>query len=701
MVQRLAHLADSIPPENFFANSIRAAALRRRIAAEGPRPDLRLQLAQQLLNAGRTEEAISELKPLVDASTGTQKNEFRRWLAISYLRYGEQSNCILHHNADSCLLPIKGSGRHAAPESARRAKEIYLKILADEPADLDSRWLLNIAAMSLGDYPQSLPERWLIPPEAFASSATIGRFADVAGPAGVAVAGHAGGAVTEDFSGKGLLDIMKSSAGLRDQLRFFRNNGDGTFTDRTKEAGLEGITGGQNLIQADFDNDGHNDVLVLRGAWQYQGGHQPISLLHNNGDGTFCDVTEKAGLLGDYQTQAAAWGDYDGDGRLDLFIGNESYYKHDHPAQLFHNNGDGTFTDVTARSGIKVSGMIKGAVWADFDNDGLPDLFITRWGEGNVLLHNNGDSTFTDVTKAAGVSEPRESFACLAFDYDNDGWLDILALGFFHNSFAEGGMTEATFGHNALASVAGEYLGIAPTSGTPRLYHNQHDGTFRDVTREAGLNTAIFAMGVNYADVDNDGYPDFYAGTGVPDIRGLMPNRLFLNDGGKGFRDATTAADVGHLQKGHGIAFGDLNNDGYPDIYTVLGGQYEGDVFAASLFANPGGRNHWVGLLLTGVKANRSAIGARITVTALTPSGRKVVRAVVGSGGSYGANSLRQTIGLGQSASIESVEVLWPIGRGRRQVFTGLGLDRYYQLTEDQPKPAPLNLRSFSWARLP
>jgi hypothetical protein len=697
MAERLARLADAIGPENLFANGARAEALRRRIAVEGPVPALRLELARQLLNAGRTKEAIAELRSLVDGSDGRRRNEYRRWLAIADLRDGEQSNCLMHHNADSCLLPIQGAGRHMLREGAQRAKELYLQILAEEPTDLDSRWLLNIAAMALGEYPQELPERWRIPPQAFASAASLPRFPDVAGAAGVAAVGHAGGAVIEDFDGDGLLDIMKSSSGLRDQLRLFRNNGDGTFTDRTKEAGLEGITGGQNLIQADYDNDGHPDVLVLRGAWQYQGGPQPISLLHNNGDGTFTDVTEKAGLLGEYRTQAAAWGDYDGDGKLDLFIGDESFGGQRRPARLFHNNGDGTFTDVTARAGISVTGMIKGVVWADFDNKGLPDLFITRWGEGNVLLHNNGDGTFTDRTFAAGVSEPRESFACLVFDYDNDGWIDILAFGFFHNPSGEDGASEAAFGSDALESVAGEYLGLAPRAGVPRLYHNERDGTFRDVTRAAGLETALFAMGVNFADVDNDGYPDFYVGTGVPDMRGLMPNRLFLNDGGRRFRDATTSADVGHLQKGHGIAFGDLGNNGYPDIYAVLGGQYEGDVYQSALFANPGGRNHWLGLSLEGVRANRSAIGARIAVTALTPRGPRVVRAVVGSGGSYGANSLRLTVGLGDATEIESVEVIWPIGRGRRQVFTGLAMDRYYRLTEDRPLPDALVLPRFSW----
>ena len=698
MAARLAALAQALGPENLFANSRRAEAVRARIDREGSSEALRFQLAQELLNAGRTDEAVALLEPMVAAAPpGPGRTERRRWLAIAYLRGGEQRNCLQRHNPDSCLLPIRGGGEHAAPEGARKAEREYLAILAEEPGDLASRWLLNIAAMTLGHHPGGVPKRFLIPPSAFRTPAALPRFPDLAGGTPLSEPRRSGGAIVEDFDGRGLLDIMRSSSGLREQLTLLRNNGDGSFTDRTKDAGLSGITGGLNLIQADYDNDGHPDVLVLRGAWQMYGGHQPLSLLHNNGDGTFSDVTEKAGLLGEYQTQAAAWGDYDGDGRLDLFVGNESYRGHRHPAQLFHNNGDGTFTEVGARAGVNIEGMIKGAVWADFDNDGLPDLYVTRWGQGNALLHNNGDGTFTDLTAKAGVAEPRESFATLAFDYDNDGWLDILAFGYARDPVEDGTLSLSALGYSAVGEVAAEHLGRKPKAGLPRLYKNRGDGTFRDATKEAGLETAIFAMGANFADVDNDGFPDFYAATGVPDLRGLMPNRLFLNEDGRRFREATTAADVGHLQKGHGVAFGDLNNDGYPDLVEILGGAYEGDVFPASLFANPGGSRRWLGLRLEGTKANRSAIGARVTVAALTPRGPRKIRAVVGSGGSFGANSLQLTVGLGDASAVESVEVRWPVGRGETELFRGFEPGRFYRLTEGAAAPAALERRRFPW----
>src|ERR1019366_1524192 len=190
----------------------------------------------------------------------------------------------------------------------------------------------------------------------------------------------------------------------------FHNNGDGTFTDRTAEAGLTGLVGGLNIVETDYDNDGRPDVLVLRGAWLGKEGHYPPSLLHNRGDGTFEDVTRRAGLLAFAPTQTAAWADFDGDGWLDVFVGAESTPGDKNPCHLYRNNHDGTFTDVAAQAGLADLGFVKGVVWGDFNNDGRPDLCVTRLGAGNLLFRNDGmrdgHPVFTDVTARAGVKEP-------------------------------------------------------------------------------------------------------------------------------------------------------------------------------------------------------------------------------------------------------------------------------------------------------
>lgn len=691
MARRLARLSKRYAADRLFVNPARIGLLRRKPGAEPGAPfEARLAFAQELLNAGETREAVAAFDELVARAPRERLAELRGWRGIAELRLGEQENCLLRHNASSCLLPIRGAGVHALKEGAAAAVEDFKAALELAPDSLPERWLLNVAAMAAGAYPAAVPPRWLIPPKAFEPEAPFPRFPDKAAAAGLDFTGHAGGAVSEDFRGVGLLDLLVSSQGLEDQLRYFRNDGDGTFTETTAEAGLTGLTGGLNLIAADYDNDGRVDVLVERGAWQRDGGHEPLSLLHNDGGGRFSDVAEKAGLLGDYQTQAAAFADFDGDGLLDLLVCNESYDAHHHPCQLFHNKGDGTFVDVAERAGLAVrDGAIKSVAVADFDGDGRPDAFLGRWGAGNLLFRQNADGTFTDVTRKAGVREPLDTFASWFFDYDGDGRPDILAFGFARPRAP--GESQTAIGYRALESVAAEYLGRRFSDGRPRLYRNRGDGTFEDVTSAAGLDRALFTMGSNFADLDDDGHPDFYAGTGVPDLRGLMPNRLFRNVGGKRFVDVTAAADVGHLQKGHAVALGDLNNDGYPDIFAVLGGAYEGDVYQRALFVNPGGKNRWVGLLLEGTRSNRSAIGARLEVRA----GGRLFRGTVSTGGSFGCSGLRQTIGLASARSIDELTVRWPSGAVER--FSGAAPGAYFRLKEGTGRAEPLAAPRFAW----
>ncbi len=239
------------------------------------------------------------------------------------------------HGQRSCIFPIKGSGIHTLPRGAEGAVREYTALLNADPHDALARWLLNVAYMQLGRYPQDVPAKWLVPEKLFNSDTAIPEFPDVAMFAGLDVTGHSGGVIMEDFDGDGLLDLMVSSSGPLDQLHFFHNNGDGTFSDRTREAGLTGEIGGLNIVATDYNNDGHPDVLVLRGAWWGKYGEYPMSLLRNNGNGTFDDVTEAAGLMSLHPTQTAAWADYDNDGWLDLFVGHESTPGRSHPRSSF------------------------------------------------------------------------------------------------------------------------------------------------------------------------------------------------------------------------------------------------------------------------------------------------------------------------------------------------------------------------------
>jgi hypothetical protein len=620
-------------------------------------------------------------------------------LAFAHFRRGETENCAEHHTADSCIFPIEREGVHTRRSGSTEAVKLYGELLSDPATNpenaLSYRWLLNIGYMTLGQYPDQVPPQWLIAPETFKSDYDIGRFPDVAGSRGLREFGAAGGVILEDFDNDGHLDVMISHMGLTDQLEYFHNNGDGTFTRMTEQAGLKGIVGGLNLFQADYNNDGCIDVFIPRGAWLHDHGRFPSSLLRNNCDGTFTDVTAEAGLLNYYPTQTAAWADINNDGYLDLFVGYEidkqvSWPKGTKNFRLYLNNGDGTFRDVGAESGIELEGMVKGAVWGDYDNDGWPDLYVSVLGRPNHLFRNLGATgratpRFADVTARAGVAEPLVSFTCWFWDYNNDGWLDIFVSGY-----------SAT-----LPNIVREYLGQKEQARgeRPRLYRNNKDGTFTDVSRAVGLDKLLLTMGANFGDLDNDGYLDFYLGTGAPPLTTLIPNRMFRNNEGRTFQDVTTSGGFGHLQKGHAVAFGDVDNSGNQDVIEVMGGVYPSDRFWTALYKNPGHGNHWVKLSLIGVKSNRFAVGARIRIVLQAADGaRREIFSVVGSGGSFGASSLRPHIGLGQATAIELLEIKWP-GSGTVQEFKGLSPDRTYEIREGRPQPKIIAVETTAPAR--
>jgi hypothetical protein len=639
--------------------------LARGELSNGQRANLLVMKARFLSYEGQSRkayQALAEARTLIEADDAVAEEALYSLIyfqGVMGLRLGEDENCVECRGESACIFPISPAAVHAKPEGSRLAIKHFTEYLRQFPDDLGVRWLLNLAHMTLGEHPAKVDPRHLLRFDRFSRSEfDIGRFRDVGHLVGVARLNQAGGAIMEDFDNDGLLDLVITCFDPTTPMAYYRNKGDGTFEDRTEAAGLMKQVGGLYCVQGDYNNDGHMDIFIPRGAWL----KMPVrpTLLRNNGDSTFTDVTKEAGMDRPVNSISASWADFDNDGLLDLFVCCEGQAN-----LLYRNKGDGTFEEVAYKAGVQGNDTIcKGAAWIDYDNDGYPDLFLNNLGGTAQLFHNNRDGTFTDVTSAMGINGPVAGFSCWAWDFDNDGYLDIFATSY----------------DRSVDDLVNTLLGQSHQRNTCKLYRNLGGKRFQDVTKEAGLDGVYATMGSNFADFDNDGYPDIYLGTGDPDLATLVPNRMFKNVGGKRFAEITASSGTGHLQKGHGVACGDWRRTGMIDLFIETGGASNGDKYHNILFQNPGQGNNWLTVKLVGKKTNRAAIGARIKAVTAGPMPLTVHRHV-SSGSSFGANPLQQTLGLAKADRVAVLEIHWPTS-GTTQLFRDVQVNQAIEITE-------------------
>jgi hypothetical protein len=696
-----AEWAESDNSENIFNPKARMVFLDSALKSADAYTILRInyqraKVFMQLGNINKTIELYNQIQK--DPSVTNSDFDLDRLqpeLAFAYLRMGEVNNCLTNHTAESCIYPIKGGGLHRDPTGSTKAIELYEKVLERHPDDVEARWLMNIAYMTLGKYPDGVPKKYLML-NPYPETDKVIPFEDLAADLKINVSNQAGGVITEDFDNDGYIDIVTSAWGLEEPMHYFHNNADGTFTDRSKESGLSAITSGLNINHTDYNNDGFKDIFVLRGGWKAELGSHHNSLLKNNGDGTFTEVTIQSGLLSAHPTQTATWNDFNNDGWLDLFIGNESFPDNphlQHPCELFMNNQDGTFTNVAQQANVNLIHFVKGVTSGDYDNDGWEDLFLSAMDGQRFLLRNKGIKgkipVFENVTEKAGLStEKNSSFATWFFDYDNDGWLDLIACDY---SFKK------TLAYYAGAEAVGMPMEY---KGQPVLYHNNGNGTFKNVTNESGLFKTVFAMGSSFGDIDNDGFLDMFFGSGNPNFESLVPNKMFRNNGGKGFNEVTASARVGSLQKGHSVAFADMDNDGDQDIYIDLGGAYEGDSFPSAFYVNPGqNKNNWITINLEGVKSNKAAIGSQIKLSVMENGKMRYIYRDVNSGGSFGSAPFRREIGIGSATVISEIEIKWH-GSGKIQKFNNVKPNRFLKITEGSNTIQTVKLKTLNFKKL-
>ena len=497
------------------------------------------------------------------------------------------------------------------------------------------------------------------------------------------------GVCVADYDGDGYQDIYFVNGrdlyqrGISARNALYRNNGDGTFTDVTERAGVSGTGYGLGCVWGDYDNDGFPDLYVTQ--------YGRNVLYHNNGDGTFTDVTDKAGVAGtEFGTlfhSGATFFDYDRDGLLDLYVGGyvslengprycnisgartscpPSVYKGTADI-LYHNNGDGTFSNVTKAAKIyEPQGKNLAVGAADYDNDGWPDLFVANDGLNAYLYHNQHNGTFEEVGVITGMALTAQgntmAAMCISLgDYDNDGWLDLFITDFQKNS--------------------------------DHLWRNNRKGSFDEVSDQAGITVPtrdVLSFGGGFFDYDNDGWLDLFVANGhvypeveqvSPDVHFKQINSLFHNEGNGKFVETTKTAGSGFETPyaGRGVAFADFDNHGFVDVLVANNGD------PPLLLRNSGGNgNHFLNIKLVGHKSNRDAMGARIRVFA---GGLSQIREVAGGGSYLSQSDLRAHFGFGRATRVESIEVSWP--SGQKQTFHDLNVDKFYTIEEGRDQIAP------------
>lgn len=483
------------------------------------------------------------------------------------------------------------------------------------------------------------------------------------------------------------------------------------FTDVGPSLGVAKQDRGRGNAWGDYDGDGALDLFTT-------GIHTSHALYRNLGDEGFADISSAAGVDDPHGGWGASCADYDGDGDLDLYVTRDAW-EGGAPNSLLRNRGDGTFVEAAPEAGVDDAGDSFTHAWGDIDADGFLDLYVangvTGSGTPNSLFRNRGDGTFSEEAEQAGVAKQGKTLGVAFGDYDNDADQDLyvsdvggqntlyrnhgdgtfsdvtklagvedpgsgsyVAFFFDYNNDTHLDLFVSAFSYYE-SFVESQVTGRASGPSAPHLYRNNGDGTFTDVAAGTPLSRAVGSMGAGFGDVDYDGYVDLYLNNGGPNFLRLEPNFLYRNVGGERFVDISESAGVGNLGKGHGVSLADYDGDGDLDIYAGMGGHYDGDTWANALYRNDGHANHWLAVDLRGALPNSGAIGARLQIRA----GDHVQAAEISSGNGFGCtNSLPMEFGLGSRTMVDELHIRWP--SGKREVHTGVPADQILRLQEER-----------------
>ena len=606
------------------------------------------------LRDGRNDEAVDDFEACVaDATEGEAdvRGECRRMLAIAWMRVAEVQHCVSVIGGGFCVSPTSGEPHEDPAPMTAAADALSAYLAEDDPERSDVAWLLNLTALARGAWPDAVPEAFRADPTRLTPSTPLPAWTDVGPSVGLTQADIAGTPVLEDFDGNGFVDLLFSNFDPERRPSLWLQSADGSFCDASHATGLDGAGASLFLTAADYDNDGDSDLLVPRAGWYDVDGGVSVLLYQNDGTGRFHDVTLASGLAEvTGPSQVAVWADFNVDGWLDVFVGRESQTRPT-PSSLYLNQGDGTFVDAAPDAGLTLLQFVKGAAAGDVDGDGRPDLYVSAFNAPNTLFLNRRFGFVPTPIPA----DPTSSFSSWFFDVDQDGDLDLYTANFAAIFGGVDAVDDATRtrGQGWAAWVLGRQPGVAPGS----LWRNE-DGAWRDVSADFGLTIPHAAMGSSVGDLDADGWPDFVLGTGAPGYDALEPNAVYHNQGGVHFEEIAAPLGLNHLQKGHGVAFGDLDGDGDEDLVESIGGVYRGDGFEDPVYENPTEGASTLTVRFRGTTDHRDARGAHLVIE----TDVRTFHAWVGVNSSFSGGTLDVEQGLGASRAILDAWVTWPNG---------------------------------------
>lgn len=659
----------AIPDRYYYLNSLRAQAYANieNSVIGTQRIQFLYNYASELLYSGKTSECRAKLYQLLDVmqfdEDDIQKDNAPIHLLIG-LSYIYEALSKENHESYSTFFQLKKE--YNIKESSliliKQSKETFEKLAQLFPDDKYYRWINKLLDSWINGrymFEESIQDDWNMDKLRFKESANI---------TGIRHKGMIGGICVADFNKDGYYDFFSGSIGLNDALFYYEGNSDGIFTLQSKEALLEGSIGGGSIIQGDFNNDGFPDVYIVRGGTLSLNGRQPNSLLKNNGDGTFIDVTEQAGLLDFYPGNHAHFVDFNNDGYLDIFVANESltsYFRNAIPSQLFQNNGDGSFTEVSKKYGLDISQMIKGSIWLDINNDGLLDLYLSIEGDKNRLFLNKGYQSpddkwlFEPISDAAGASLPIQSGYCVANDFNQDGWEDIFVFG--------------TKPNEVTSFYLNPFMENPSSTFEPILFLNKGDGSFQKADSTWMIDYDLMVLGGASGDLDNNGYPDIYTGNGNSHIQTMIPNTLLRNSG-RSLPVDSSPSGTSFLYKTYSAQMVDINFNGKLDIMASSGGFFEFERQTPLLMLNESeSSGSWIQIQLEGTSANKQGIGSLIQVITKGHDGKKH--------NWFHRISTNQSpsvahIGLGQAKEIAEIKINWPDANGNVQIIKDVSLNK-------------------------